>query len=162
MSVSQRALWFVAATPTVNQVYISESMLSKGVQLLFKTATFYFIFIPGLSLLFLACHIATHLHKSFWEKGWRGEEVGKSRRGGEEGTQWRVPSAIAPQQLRRNNNNQGTTTAAGRTTQASIEQGKALHFQCFVCLLFCPCLDKWSKSVIREPRFVPRDKDDMV
>lgn len=85
-SVSQRAFWFVAATPTVNQVYISESMLSKGVQLLFKTATFYLIFIPGLSLLFLACHIATHLHKSFWRKGWRREEVGKSRRGGEEGT----------------------------------------------------------------------------
>lgn len=61
--------WFVVASATVNQVYISESMLSKGVQLLFKTATFYLIFIPGLSLLFPACHESTHLHKSFsWER----------------------------------------------------------------------------------------------
>lgn len=59
-----------SSEPTVNQVYISESMLSKGVQLLFKTATFYLIFIPGLSLLFPACHESTHLHKSFsWESG---------------------------------------------------------------------------------------------
>lgn len=74
----------MAATPTVNQVYISESMLSKGVQLLFKTATFYLIFIPGLSLLFLACHTSTHLHKSFGGGGLKnrsGEEVKEGRRG---------------------------------------------------------------------------------
>lgn len=96
-SVSQRALWFVAATPTVNQVYISESMLSKGVQLLFKTATFYLIFIPGLSLLFPACHIATHLHKSFWKEGL------KKRGGGGEVAEGKAPrrgpSAISPPQL---------------------------------------------------------------
>lgn len=74
-------------------------MLSKEVQLLFKTATFYLIFIPGLSFLFLACHTAIHLHKSFWGKGWKREEVGKSRRGGEGGTAWRGASAIFPPQL---------------------------------------------------------------
>lgn len=98
-SVSQRAFWFVAATPTVNQVYISESMLSKGVQLLFQTATFYLIFIPGLSLLFLACHIATHLHKSFWRKGWKRLGGWESQGGLERTVQWHVPSAISPRQL---------------------------------------------------------------
>lgn len=47
-----RPPWFVGLSPIVNQVYISESLLSKGVQLLFKTATFYLIFIWGLSPLF--------------------------------------------------------------------------------------------------------------
>lgn len=125
-SVSQRALWFVAGTPTVNQVYISESMLSKGVQLLFKTATFYLIFIPGLSLLFLACHIATHLHKSFWGKGWRGVEVAKSRRGRHSGVGPPLSLLHSFYRNKNNNNNQGTTTTAaatGRTTRASKEQG---------------------------------------
>lgn len=73
-------------------------MLSKGVQLLFKTATFYLIFIPGLSLLFPACHIATHLHKSFWKEGL------KKRGGGGEVAEGKAPrrarpSAISPPQL---------------------------------------------------------------
>lgn len=132
MSVSQRALWFVAATPTVNQLYISESMLSKGVQLLFKTATFYLIFIPGLSLLFLACHKATHLHKSFWGKARGEEELGKSRREGEEGGRERehgvCPLLSLLHSFSRNNNNQGTTWATSRTTWASIEQGGIASF----------------------------------
>lgn len=120
-SVSQRALWFVAATPTVNQVYISESMLSKGVQLLFKTATFYLIFIPGLSLLFLACHTATHLHKSFWGKGWRREEVGKPKKG-RKGRPLAIfpPQLLEKRQQRRDNgdhqrNNMGIYRAGGST-----------------------------------------------
>ena len=134
-SVSQRALWFVAATPTVNQVYISESMLSKEVQLLFQTATFYLIFIPGLSFLFPACHTATHLHKSFWGTGWRREEeVEKSRRRGEEGVAWRGPLCYLSSTGYRDTTTttttttRGTTTATSRTTRAATEQGRALHF----------------------------------
>lgn len=55
----------MAAPPSLNQVYISESVLSKGAQLLLKTATFYLISRPGLSLLFPLRHTAAHLHESF-------------------------------------------------------------------------------------------------
>lgn len=55
----------MAAPPSLNQVYISESVLSKGAQLLLKTATFYLISRPGLSLLFPLRHAAAHLHESF-------------------------------------------------------------------------------------------------
>lgn len=43
------------------------------------------------------------------------------------------------------------------------QQGEALHFECFICLLFCPCQGKWSKqSVIREQGSAPCHKDDTV
>lgn len=144
-SVSQRAFWFVAATPTVNQVYISESMLSKGVQLLFQTATFYLIFIPGLSLLFLACHIATHLHKSFWraEKDWEGGKVKEGWRGRCSGM---CPLlSLLGSFYSNNNNNQGRTTGTRRKTRA---QNRGKH-SIFNALFACCSVPVWVNGVSR-------------
>lgn len=49
----------------VNHIYISASVLSRGLQLQFKTATFYLIFILVLSLLYPLRLQTIHLHKSF-------------------------------------------------------------------------------------------------
>lgn len=49
----------------VNHIYISASVLSRGLQLQFKTATFYLIFILVLSLLYPLRLQTIHLHESF-------------------------------------------------------------------------------------------------
>lgn len=69
----------MAAAPSLNQVYISESVLSKGAQLLLKTATFYLIPSPGLSLLYPLRHTAAHLHESFPERSRGPAEAGEVR-----------------------------------------------------------------------------------
>lgn len=94
----------MAAPPSLNQVYISESVLSKGAQLLLKTATFYLISRPGLSLLFPLRHAAAHLHESF---------PGRRR---EAPTPRRYLSSPA---FRRN----GEATATGGRAQACAEHG---------------------------------------
>ena len=68
----------MAAAPSLNQVYTSESVLSKGSQLLLKTATFYLISSPGLSLLFSLRHAAAHLHESFPERSRGRAEAGEA------------------------------------------------------------------------------------
>lgn len=68
----------MAAAPSLNQVYISESVLSKGAQLLLKTATFYLIPSPGLSLLYPLRHTAAHLHESFPERSRGRAEAGEA------------------------------------------------------------------------------------
>lgn len=170
---------------TVNQLYISESVLSKGVQLLFKTATFYLIFIPGLSLLFPLCHAATHLHESFREGRRRRRRCASSP----PSLSFFLPFIffLLPLLARNNGNSnkraEGTTTtttttaaaSGGTTAQARTERRSIFNALFACCSVPTPHLrpphplpnqagvSKWSRqSVIREPGFAPCHKDDMV
>lgn len=166
---------------TVNQLYISESVLSKGVQLLFKTATFYLIFIPGLSLLFPLCHAATHLHESFWERRRRSAGSPPSLFFPPSFYLFFSPSLFSPGTI-------ATATSRSRERQQQQQRRPAAEQQhrrarsgapfLMHCLpaalshlntpsplhhLHQAGLSKWSRqSVIREPGFAPCHKDDMV
>lgn len=144
----------MAAAPSLNQLYISERALSKAAQLLLKTATFYFVPSPGLSLLFPLCRRSRSPSHVLPQEEPRRSAVA-----------WGPP--LSPLSSSQRN---GEAAATGGRAQACGGVGGWGEGSIFKALFACcsvPVCVNGGGRVIREPgwaalRAAPRHKDDTV
>lgn len=145
----------MAAPPSLNQVYISESVLSKGAQLPLKTDTFYLISSPGLSLLFLLRHAAAHLHESFPERSREQAEAGEAP--------WRGARRYLPSPAFRETGRRRPPVEEHRHVLSTGRGGERSIFKALFACCSVPVCGKWRRqSVIRGPRSAPLCSINMI